>query len=132
MIVAVADTHAVIWYLWDDPRLSTTARAFIEATAQAGQLVAVSSISLIETVYLIEKGRVDPATLSMVLDAFDTDGIFVEQPVDRAIVPSLAAISRLHVPDMPDRIIAATATFLGVPLITRDRQIQSSSVTTLW
>ena len=32
MVVAIADTHAVIWYLADDPRLSTQAKqAFADA-----------------------------------------------------------------------------------------------------
>ena len=33
---------------------------------------------------------------------------------------------------MPDRIIAATALHLGLPLISRDRKIQLSSVNTIW
>ena len=34
--------------------------------------------------------------------------------------------------DMPDRIIAATALTLGVPVISRDSKIQLSSVSTIW
>jgi hypothetical protein len=30
MIVAIADTHAAIWYLFSDPRLGTAASAFID------------------------------------------------------------------------------------------------------
>jgi predicted nucleic acid-binding protein len=33
---------------------------------------------------------------------------------------------------MPDRIIAATALHLGVPLVSRDRKIQASSIHTIW
>jgi len=33
---------------------------------------------------------------------------------------------------MPDRIIAATALHLGVPLISRDRRISLSAVATVW
>jgi PIN domain nuclease of toxin-antitoxin system len=33
---------------------------------------------------------------------------------------------------LPDRIIAATAVHLGVPVISRDRKIQSSSIATVW
>ncbi len=33
---------------------------------------------------------------------------------------------------MPDRIIAATALHLGLPLVTRDHRIRASSVTTIW
>ena len=41
-------------------------------------------------------------------------------------------ISRDEVPDMPDRVIAATAAALKVPLVSRDRKIQSSTIETLW
>jgi predicted nucleic acid-binding protein len=36
------------------------------------------------------------------------------------------------VPEMPDRIIAATAIHLGVPLVTRDRRLQSAGIQTIW
>jgi len=36
------------------------------------------------------------------------------------------------VPDMPDRIIAATALHLNVPVISKDAKIQSSGLTTIW
>lgn len=34
-------------------------------------------------------------------------------------------VTDTHVPDMPDRIIAATALHLNLPLLSRDRQIAS-------
>jgi PIN domain nuclease of toxin-antitoxin system len=57
MIVSVADTHTLIWYLFDDPRLSAAARQVIEKTVQDGNQVGVSSISIAEMVYLSEKNR---------------------------------------------------------------------------
>ena len=56
MIVAIADTHAIIWYLYEDSRLSKRADEFIEAAYKRGDQIGVSSITLIEMVYLIEKG----------------------------------------------------------------------------
>ena len=41
-------------------------------------------------------------------------------------------VSRLEIPDMPDRIVAATALRLGVPIISRDRRIQASKLNTIW
>ena len=41
-------------------------------------------------------------------------------------------VERAQIPEMPDRIIAATALYMDVPLITRDRRIRSSDVETLW
>ena len=41
-------------------------------------------------------------------------------------------VPRVAVPDMPDRIVAATAVHFGVPVISRDRRIQSSILSTVW
>lgn len=57
MIAGVADTHAAIWHLFDDDRLSATAKRFIDEAAVLGQRIMVSTISLVEVVYLIEKNR---------------------------------------------------------------------------
>ncbi len=57
MLRAVADTHAIIWYIFGDSRLSTTARNAIEQAVIDGNQIAFSSITLAEIVYLSEKGR---------------------------------------------------------------------------
>ena len=46
---------------------------------------------------------------------------------------SLVSIDRAIVPVMPDRIIAATAQSLALPLVTRDCRIQNlSTLVTIW
>ena len=55
MIRAVTDTHALIWYLYDDKRLSAKARRFFDETAEEGGQIGFSAITLIEIVYLIER-----------------------------------------------------------------------------
>ena len=61
MVVAVADTHATLWYLFSDPRLGRAASAFIDAAVTDGNHIGVSAIGVAEMVCLIEKGRI-PAT----------------------------------------------------------------------
>lgn len=41
-------------------------------------------------------------------------------------------VSRSEVPDMPDRMIAATAIYVDVPVISRDRHIRSANLKTIW
>jgi predicted nucleic acid-binding protein len=45
---------------------------------------------------------------------------------------SVGRVVHDEVPDMPDRIIAGTALYFGVPVISRDRKIKASSVETIW
>ncbi len=114
MIAGVADTHAALWYLYDDGRLSVAAGEFIDHSAAAGNQIVVSSISLAEIVYLVEKNRlpVDAYTdLKAALD--DPDHVFKEAPFTVEIVDAMRQVPRAHVADMPDRIVAATAVFLG-------------------
>jgi PIN domain nuclease of toxin-antitoxin system len=63
MVVAIADTHAAIWYLFSDPRLGKAASAFIEDTLSAGDHVGISAISIAEMVYLTENGRITISAL---------------------------------------------------------------------
>lgn len=63
MIVAIADTHTVIWYLFSDRRLGAAASAFIDKAAEDGEHIGVSAISIAEMVYLIEKGRIPMGTI---------------------------------------------------------------------
>lgn len=133
MLRAVADTHAVIWYIFGDARLSVIARNTIEQIAAEGNQVAFSSITLAEIVYLSERGRIDAATLNLLLRAVDGENaVLAEVPFDRNIAQSLMRVERSQIPDLPDRIIAATALYLGLPLISRDRKIQLSDIETIW
>ena len=55
-----------------------------------------------------------------------------EAPFNGEIVEAMLKVSRSDVPDMPDRIVAATGIHFGVPVISRDGRIRSSSVNTIW
>lgn len=132
-IAAIADTHAVIWSLFGDSRLSAAARAFIAHAAQSGASVGVSGMTLVEIVYLVEKGRIPRDTLERLLRLLsDPDDVLAEIPVDHAIAEAMRQVDRQQVPDLPDRVIAATAVHYQVPLISRDRKIQSAGFETIW
>jgi len=129
----VADTHAVIWYLLDSPLLSAPALAQFEACRTGGVSVGVASISLVEMVYLVDKGRIPPETIPLLEAGLARQPSLLEViPLTQPIALSVRQVPRERVPDLPDRVIAATALYLGVPLISRDRRIQLLSLTTIW
>jgi PIN domain nuclease of toxin-antitoxin system len=130
---AVLDTHTVLWYLENSKELSASARTTIEDAIRDGRHVHVSAISVIEAVYLVERKKIPAAALQRLRSAL-TDpsvGLFIA-PVDGFVADALEKIPRSIVPDMPDRIIAATVLHLGLPLVTRDRRIQSAEIQTIW
>ncbi len=133
MISVVLDTHAAIWYLFGDARLSQAARQHIDSVLSRGDQIGLSTITLAEIVYLEEKRRIPPRTLVRLLASLDDPGsALIEIPVDRQVIATLPQVDRRQVPDLPDRIIAATALRLGVPVATRDNKIRSSGLRTIW
>ncbi len=133
MITAIADTHAVIWYLYDDPRISEKAKRFIEVTKGDGNQIGISTITLVEMVYLIEKGRIkEEAYTKLNKELKDNQSVLLEISLTNRIVVELAKIDRKSIPDMPDRIIAATALYKKVPLLSRNGKIELSPIETIW
>lgn len=130
----VADTHAIIWYLVEPERLSQVALDALEGAIAAGEPVYISAISLIEICYLIEKRRIASDLLQRILAVLnEPDPSLIVVPIDLAISIAVQNIDRDTVPDMPDRIIAATALHLNLPLVTRDRKIQAEgAIITIW
>jgi PIN domain nuclease of toxin-antitoxin system len=133
MADAVTDTHGLIWYLEDSPRLGRAARDAFDACDQGEIAIYVPTICLVEIIYLQEKGRI-PGELKARLDAelqAGTSGLILAD-LTPDVANAVAHVPRSQVPDMPDRIIAATALYLGLPLLSRDCAIRLSEVKTIW
>ncbi|MEA5511967.1 type II toxin-antitoxin system VapC family toxin [Crocosphaera sp. UHCC 0190] len=130
----VIDTHVLIWYVFDINRLSDKALTRLDNAVNNNELMYLSAISLIEIIYLVEKGRIADEVLTRVLKAIESSksNLFLV-PLDKNIALTLQEIDRIIVPEMPDRIIAATALYLQLPLITRDLKIQAlSNIQVIW
>jgi PIN domain nuclease of toxin-antitoxin system len=113
------------------PALSATAKQALDGAAASGEIY-LSAISLIELTYLVEKGRLSADVEARVSERAAAGGGVIVVPVDVGVARALATVSRDAIPDMPDRIVAATATHLGLPLVSRDGRIQASAVQTIW
>lgn len=131
----VLDTHALVWWVSGDGRLSEPAREAIEVerSAEDGQLL-VSAITAWEIAMLVERDRL---VLTMDVDDWlDTvasiEGVhFV--PVNHAVaVQSVRLPGDFH-PDPADRMITALARHHAVPVVTADRKIRDyQHVKTIW
>ncbi len=120
--MTVLDTHAWVWWVSGDPRLSDRARHEIERAMGAGSL-RVSSISAWEVAMLVARGRLE---LTMEVDDWvarsEALPFLAFVPVDNRIALRSVALAGLH-EDPADRIIVATALALGAQLVTRDRKL---------
>ena len=133
MPAVVVDTHTIVWYLSADSRLSQGAADVLDSATAAGEHIHVPAICLVELTYLVEKGRLPAKARDRLIEALDDPTApCLLAPLDRMVADALESVSRSEVPDLPDRIVAATAVALGIPLISRDKRIRASQVHTIW
>lgn len=130
----VSDTHSLVWHMTDDPRLSVRAKRVYERADRGGEQIVVPCIVFFELLYLVEKGKLPidfNGFLTMVASARN-------YRVERLCIPIIEmsrAIPRERIADPWDRLIAATAIHLGLPLITRDealRRVRPKGLEIVW
>jgi PIN domain nuclease of toxin-antitoxin system len=124
----LADTNAVLWLLKDVPKLSPAATATLATATQTGR-VYVSAITIVELVYLTPKPTFAyPAALDDLLALIaDPNEPLEVLPVTLDVATAARRIPRDEIPDMPDRIIAATAVAHNLPLVSSDGDIRASA-----
>ena len=130
---AVLDTHAWIWWVTEDPRLSDTARSAIERARAAGTLW-LSGFSIWEVAKKVQKGQL---TLDRPLDdwfdlATSQAGLHIAEPT-RAVLVESCRLPGGFSGDPADGIIVATARSLGATLVTKDQRIRDyDHVRSVW
>ena len=120
----VTDTHSLVWYFTEDRRLSENALTTFEETIEVGSII-VSTIVLAEVMYICQKGRISltfSETLAR-LEEYDNFEI-VSLDIDTLrVANNISADLEMH-----DKLIVATALYLGIPLITKDEQIREADI----
>lgn len=120
----VTDTHALIWHLTNNPKLSAQARQVFQGADAGRDHIIIPCIILFEIAYLSEKRKI-------AIDFQSFLGILREarnykiEPLCLPIIEKSHEIPRDRVKDPWDRLIAATALYRGLPLISYDRSLQS-------
>ncbi|SDI56254.1 PIN domain nuclease, a component of toxin-antitoxin system (PIN domain) [Paraburkholderia steynii] len=125
------DTYAVIYWLGDCAELSNAAREAIADALDGGEVL-ISAISVLEVAQFVEIGQLALSmdTRRWLATLTSIEGVRMV-PVDTAIAMRAASMS----PVLPvaQRLIAATARTLGVPLVTPDRRVRElTHVETVW
>jgi PIN domain nuclease of toxin-antitoxin system len=131
--VIVLDTHALIWWADSGSKLSRKAHQAARTQARRRELVA-SSISVFEIVTLCRRGRLE---FKHSIDEWLTDLRTLPEltihPVSDEIAERAGGFGDSFPGDPADRLIAATALVLGVPLITQDlKMLAAPGLTTVW
>jgi len=122
----VSDTHPLVWYLTDNPRLSSEAKRIFNE-----DYIFISCIVLLELVYLIEKKRI-AADLDSFFRSISSSTNYRIEPLCLPIIEKSRRIPREKVADPWDRLIAATSMHLNFPLITKDESLREIGLEVIW
>jgi PIN domain nuclease of toxin-antitoxin system len=121
------DTHAIVWLLAVEGRLSDKVRSAILEARVRGESLAYSPVSVYEISYASRRGRLPLAT--------PTEDFIsaVEAALELAPLTTEIALRAAQLPepfhgDPVDRIIAATAIVNQCTLITHDDRIRKANV----
>ncbi len=123
------DTHALLWWFTDDPRLSTKARALI---GDADNEILVSAASAWEIATKHRLGKLEEAAEAVFRfeELVAADG-FTLLPISHRH-GLRAGIYQVAHRDPFDRMLAAQAEIESVPLVTLDAAFKQFEIITLW
>ncbi len=125
----VVDTMALILFL-EKRRLPVKVLSILEKAKTEETTIYIPVMVLAEIGYLAEKGRID-INLEEVERYLARYKHFKHYNITFKTIRTAFAIT--DIPELHDRIIAAVSTELGVPLLTNDPKIESSSfLETIW
>jgi PIN domain nuclease of toxin-antitoxin system len=119
------DSHAFLWWLAEDQKLSPEAR---EAVANPAAIVHVSAATIWELAIKAALGKLDLQGADLVEEIAEND--FVELPMT-ARHSSVAANLPRHHQDPFDRMLIAQAQVEGLTVVTRDPAFRSYGIALL-
>jgi PIN domain nuclease of toxin-antitoxin system len=123
------DTHALLWFLTDDPRLGVRARRSIEDPAN---LAYVSAVSLWEVALKSALGKLKlPAPYADIFPYQLEQNGFGVLPITSGHCTRLLALP-FHHRDPFDRLLLAQAEVEGMCLVTDDAQLDQYGVSLVW
>lgn len=131
-MTVLLDTHVLLFWLQDSPRLSPRAR---EIMADGQNVLLWSAASSFELAVKVGLGRVRlPESLSFYLPERLADQGVSPLPIENAHALKVAELPRHHA-DPFDRLLIAQALVEGVPILSDDRQLRAygdCGVETVW
>ncbi len=125
----VTDTMALVLRL-ERRKSGPQAKSLFDAAQRGETVIQVPSLVCAEILYLFEKGRIK-TSLDQLENYLAQSPNIKECPMSFAMIQAAANIDDIR--ELHDRLIAGTAVYLGVPLITNDPVIIASRfVKTVW
>ena len=126
----LADTMALVQHLRGGRGLGRRARRILRQADQGHHTIVIFGVTLMEILYLSEHRRI-PIDLGILGNLLAQSSNYTVVPVGFDVVKAAAAID--DVPELHDRLIAGTAAWLGILILTNDPVMMASRhVQTVW
>lgn len=119
----VTDTQAVIKFLNGKKVINDIADSIFRKTDEGENIIVIPSVVLFEIGYLHEKQRI-PVSVKDIKNILEDSVNYREERLSIDIIESSFEIR--DIPELHDRLIAGTARYLNLPLITNDPVILAS------
>lgn len=126
----VTDTHALLWWFIDSPRISPTASRVFERCEQGEDVILVPTIVMAEALSIFDKKRVRFDFRRLLKKITESENYRIV-PLDLPVLMKMITLNEL--PELHDKIIVATARHLDLHLITKDKTLRTlSHLKTIW
>lgn len=126
----VTDTHPLLWWFIDSPKISLNASEIFEKCELGENVIFIPSIVIAEALSIFDKKRV-PFDFKKLFRKINESENFVIIPLDYPVLKEMIELK--DIPELHDKIIASTARFLNLPIITKDETLRNlSHLKTIW
>ncbi len=126
------DTHAWVWWICGDSRLTPRERETLDNLPPSERPV-LAEISLWEVAMLVERGRLElDMDLERWLAVASAPATVELARITPAVAAEVARLPEKFHRDPADRLIVATARVRKLRVLTRDRNITAARVVSLW
>jgi predicted nucleic acid-binding protein len=118
----VTDTQALVKFMMGKKVINARSHQAFQSADKGETTIIIPAIVLMEVLYLFEKNRIN-ISLLQTEDLFKSQNYQFE-PLNFEILKTASEID--DIPELHDRLIAATARYLDLPIITNDPVIRDS------
>ena len=123
------DTHAFLWFVWDDPKLSPTARKLI---GSGDNEIYLSAVSVWEVSIKVSTGRISVGEdVTVFFTEHSRNNQIIQLPISIAHAGGVSLLP-FHHKDPFDRLLVAQSMLEEMPLISADAVIDSYGVSRIW
>ena len=119
----VIDTQALVKHLCGNKVINDKIDTIMKGADNGENIIIIPSVVIFEIGYLEEKKRI-PVSLSDIENILNSSINYIEERLSIDIIKASFGIK--DIPELHDRLIAGTSSYLKIPLLTNDPEILNS------